>query len=143
MTVIAVASALIIILVSSPVKFIARFLGMRLLVWIGSTIYGVYVWHLPIQSHSVEEFLIAAFEHADLDWREYVEIDQRYCRPAEVSALTGDASKAKARLGWEPTTKFPELVRILVDADIQLLDKQLARGEQLNEHSTSTQYSKG
>jgi len=94
------------------------------------------------QSHSVEEFVVAAFEHADLDWREYVEIDQRYCRPAEVNALTGDASKAKAQLGWEPITKFSDLVRILVDADIQLLDKQLARAEQLNEHSTSTQYSK-
>ncbi|MDQ3064236.1 MAG: GDP-mannose 4,6-dehydratase [Acidobacteriota bacterium] len=81
------------------------------------------------QSHSVQEFLTAAFEYAGLDWQKYVEIDPRYYRPAEVNDLIGDAAKAKTELGWEFTTHFPELVRILVDADIEMLDAQLARGE--------------
>ena len=81
------------------------------------------------QSHSVEDFLIASFEYAGLDWKKYVEIDPRYFRPAEVNDLIGDASKAKAQLGWEFTTGFDELVKILVDADIKILDAQLASGE--------------
>ncbi len=87
------------------------------------------------ESRSVEEFVIAAFDHAEMDWREYVEIDPVYYRPAEVDLLAGDASKAKALLGWEPKVRFPELVRILVDADIKLLDEQLVRGELANEYS--------
>lgn len=87
------------------------------------------------ESRSVEEFVIAAFDRAEMDWREYVEIDPVYYRPAEVDLLAGDASKAKAQLGWEPQVKFSELVRILVDADIKLLDEQLARGELANEYS--------
>lgn len=82
------------------------------------------------QSYSVREFVSAAFEHAGLDWEKYVEIDPIYYRPAEPNELIGDASKAKAELEWEPTTYFRDLVRIMVDADIQLLDEQLARGEQ-------------
>ena len=81
------------------------------------------------QSHSVQEFLTAAFEYAGLEWQKYVEIDPQYYRPAEVNDLIGDASKAKAELGWEFTTGFSELVQILVDADIKLLDAQLASGE--------------
>ncbi len=81
------------------------------------------------ESHSVEEFVNDAFAHAGLDWRAYVEIDPRYFRPAEVNDLVGDASKAKAELDWNPTIRFPELVRILVDSDIEILDSQLARGE--------------
>lgn len=87
------------------------------------------------ESRSVEEFVIAAFDRAEMDLREYVEIDPVYYRPAEVDLLAGDASKAKAQLGWEPQVKFSELVRILVDADIKLLDEQLARGELANEYS--------
>ncbi len=88
------------------------------------------------QSNSVEDFLVAAFEYADLDWKEYVEIDPRYFRPAEVNDLIGDASKAKAKLGWEFTTGFEELVKILVDADIKMLDAQLASGEAfIKQHS--------
>ncbi len=87
------------------------------------------------ESYSVEEFVRAAFEHAGMDWREYVEVDPVYYRPAEVVRLAGDASKAKARFGWEPHTRFPELVRLLVDADIKLLNEQLARGELANEYS--------
>ena len=87
------------------------------------------------ESRSVEEFVVAAFGHAGLNWREYVETDPVYFRPAEVDLLKGDSSKAKAQLGWEAQTRFPELVRILVDADIKLLDDQLARGELANEYS--------
>jgi GDPmannose 4,6-dehydratase len=73
------------------------------------------------ETHSVREFLEAAFSHAGLDWKKHVEIDQRYYRPAEVDLLIGDASKAKRQLGWEPKTKFAELVKLMVDADIELL----------------------
>ena len=69
------------------------------------------------ETHSVQEFLDEAFGHAELDWREYVTIDERYFRPAEVDLLIGDYSKAKEKLGWEPTVRFHELVRIMVDAD--------------------------
>jgi GDPmannose 4,6-dehydratase len=73
------------------------------------------------ETHSIREFLDVAFEHAGLDWRKYVEIDPRYYRPAEVDLLIGDYSKAKKKLGWEPKTKFVDLVKLMVDADIQLL----------------------
>jgi GDPmannose 4,6-dehydratase len=56
-----------------------------------------------------------------LDWRKYVEIDARYFRPAEVDVLIGDASKAKRQLGWEPKTKFADLVKLMVEADVKLL----------------------
>ena len=69
------------------------------------------------ETHSVQEFLEAAFTYAGLDWRDYVKIDQRYFRPAEVDLLIGDYSKAKEKLGWEPTVRFEELVRMMVDAD--------------------------
>jgi GDPmannose 4,6-dehydratase len=69
------------------------------------------------ETHSVAEFLAEAFGHAGLDWRAYVQIDERYYRPAEVDVLIGDYSKAKAKLGWEPTVRFKELVRMMVDAD--------------------------
>ncbi len=69
------------------------------------------------ETHSVEEFLDEAFGYAGLDWREYVKTDPRYLRPAEVDLLIGDYSKARAKLGWEPTVRFAELVRMMVDAD--------------------------
>jgi GDPmannose 4,6-dehydratase len=69
------------------------------------------------ETHSVAEFLDEAFGYAGLDWREYVKSDARYLRPAEVDLLVGDYSKARARLGWEPTVRFAELVRMMVDAD--------------------------
>ncbi len=69
------------------------------------------------ETHSVEEFLDEAFGCAGLDWRTYVKIDERYFRPAEVDLLIGDYSKARERLGWEPTVRFKELVRMMVDAD--------------------------
>jgi GDPmannose 4,6-dehydratase len=69
------------------------------------------------ETHSVREFVEAAFSYAGLDWRDYVQIDPKYYRPAEVDLLIGDASKAKRKLGWEPRTTFKELVRFMVDAD--------------------------
>jgi GDPmannose 4,6-dehydratase len=73
------------------------------------------------ETHSVREFLEESFAYAGLDWTKYVELDPRYLRPSEVDLLIGDASKAKRQLNWEPKTKFKELVRLMVDADIQLL----------------------
>lgn len=78
------------------------------------------------EKHSVREALEVAFSHVGLDPERYVEIDPRYFRPAEVDSLLGDASKAKEKLGWEPKVKFQELIRLMVDADIELLDKQLS-----------------
>jgi GDPmannose 4,6-dehydratase len=70
------------------------------------------------QSHSVRDFLDAAFAVVDLDWEEFVEIDPRFYRPAEVDYLKADASKAKATIGWEPATSFEELVAEMVEADL-------------------------
>jgi GDPmannose 4,6-dehydratase len=78
------------------------------------------------ETHSVREFLEAAFGHAGLDWEEHVEIDPRYFRPSEVDVLLGDASKAREKLGWEPKVGFDELVRLMVDADMAELEDQLA-----------------
>jgi GDPmannose 4,6-dehydratase len=79
------------------------------------------------ETHSVREFVEEAFTHADLDWKEYVKHDPRYERPAEVDLLIGDASKAKKFLGWEPKVRFKELVRIMVDADMELLARETPR----------------
>jgi GDPmannose 4,6-dehydratase len=70
----------------------------------------------------VKEFVEAAFGHAGLNWQDHVKYDARYERPAEVELLIGDPAKAKAQLGWEPTTKFADLVKIMVDADIAALE---------------------
>jgi GDPmannose 4,6-dehydratase len=78
------------------------------------------------ETHTVREFVEAAFAHAGLDWEPHVEVDPRYFRPSEVEALLGDASKAREVLGWEPKVKFDELVRIMVDADVAALEDQLA-----------------
>jgi GDPmannose 4,6-dehydratase len=69
------------------------------------------------ETHSVQEFLDAAFTYVDLDWRDYVKVDPRYFRPSEVDLLIGDYAKAKEKLGWEPSVRFEELVRMMVDAD--------------------------
>jgi GDPmannose 4,6-dehydratase len=78
------------------------------------------------ETHSVREFLEAAFAHVGLDWKKFVEIDQRYYRPAEVDLLVGDYSKARKQLGWEPKTKFKDLVKLMVDADVELLRRHRA-----------------
>jgi GDPmannose 4,6-dehydratase len=69
------------------------------------------------ETHSVSEFLDEAFGYAGLDWHEYVTIDPRYFRPAEVDVLIGDYARARDRLGWEPTVRFHDLVRMMVDSD--------------------------
>ena len=71
------------------------------------------------ESHSVEEFVSAAFGCVGLDWHEFVAYDPRYERPAEVSSLQGDASKAEQLLGWKAETTFAQLVRIMVAADLE------------------------
>jgi GDPmannose 4,6-dehydratase len=78
------------------------------------------------ESHSVREFVERAFARVGLDWEKYVKIDPRYYRPSEVDDLCGDASKAARVLGWKPKTTFAGLVDLMVDADIQLLEDQLA-----------------
>jgi GDPmannose 4,6-dehydratase len=72
------------------------------------------------ETRSVREFLDAAFGLLDLDWKEYVDIDPRYYRPAEVELLLGDATKARTKLGWKPTVSFDELVKIMVHHDLEL-----------------------
>ncbi len=76
------------------------------------------------EMHSVREFLEAAFGAVDLDWHDYVDYDARYMRPSEVDQLLGDASKAKRDLGWEPRVRFKELVKIMVDADLKLAERE-------------------
>ncbi len=79
------------------------------------------------ETHSVREFVEAAFSHVGLDWRDYVEIDPRYFRPAEVEYLRGDPSKAKRQLGWEPKVSFRGLVRMMVEADLKELEEGQAK----------------
>ncbi len=74
------------------------------------------------ETHSVEEFLNVAFGCVDLDWRQYVAQDPRFMRPAEVDLLVGDPSKAGQKLGWEPDVSFPQLVQMMVEADLALLE---------------------
>lgn len=76
------------------------------------------------ETHSVREFLDEAFGYLDLDWKQFVEIDPRYFRPAEVDLLIGDASKARRELGWEPKITFKELARTMVEADLADLKKR-------------------
>jgi len=79
------------------------------------------------ETHTVREFLEEAFTHAGLNWKDYVEHDARYERPAEVDLLVGDASKAKAKLGWEPRTTFRGLVRMMVDEEDADLNRLTTR----------------
>jgi GDPmannose 4,6-dehydratase len=79
------------------------------------------------ESHTVREFVEAAFSYVNLAWKEFVKHDPRYERPAEVDVLLGDASKAKKILGWEPKVRFQELVRIMVDADMDFLSRNTPR----------------
>jgi len=82
------------------------------------------------ETHSIREFLDIAFTHVGLTWQDYVEFDERYLRPAEVDLLIGDPSKAKEKLGWEPSVTFEELVKLMVESDQQVLEKakQLGNG---------------
>ena len=76
------------------------------------------------ETHSVREFLEEAFGYLGLDWEQYVEIDPRYFRPAEVDLLLGDPTKARTILGWEPRVSFRELVKIMVDSDMKLAERE-------------------
>lgn len=77
------------------------------------------------ETHTVREFVELAFDYVGVDWRKYVEIDARYFRPTEVNILQGDASKAALKLDWRPRVELPELVKLMVDADRQLLKESL------------------
>lgn len=77
------------------------------------------------ETHSVKEFLQVAFDYAELDWKKYVEIDQRYFRPTEVDFLLGDASKARKVLKWKPKVDFQKLVTMMVDSDMKVIEKDL------------------
>jgi GDPmannose 4,6-dehydratase len=82
------------------------------------------------EPHSIQEFAELAFTHAGLDWEQHVVGDSAFLRPAEVDHLVGDASKARAELGWEPKTSFRELVELMVDADLERLGAQAAEVSQ-------------
>jgi len=73
------------------------------------------------QTHSVKEFLDEAFDYAKLDWKKYVVIDKRYLRPTEVDLLLGDSAKARRVLKWKPKVNFKQLVRMMVDSDMQVV----------------------
>jgi len=81
------------------------------------------------ESHSVQEFLGKVFGLLGLDWRNYVQIDPRYFRPTEVDALQGDATKAREKLGWEPTVTFDQLAEIMVREDLHLAREELAAAQ--------------
>ena len=70
------------------------------------------------ESHTVREFAAHAFAAVGRDWQEHVAFDERYLRPTEVDALLGDPTKARERLGWQSTTTFEGLVRLMVEADL-------------------------
>ncbi|HEV2247669.1 MAG TPA: GDP-mannose 4,6-dehydratase [Terriglobia bacterium] len=76
------------------------------------------------ETHSVQELVETAFSTAGLDWQEYVEIDPKFLRPAEVDHLCGDAALAREKLGWEPQVGFEELIRMMVESDLQLVRSQ-------------------
>jgi GDPmannose 4,6-dehydratase len=77
------------------------------------------------ETHSVKEFLQEAFDCAGLNWKKYVEIDQRYFRPTEVDLLLGDSAKARKNLKWKPKIKFKELVKMMVDSDMDIVRKKV------------------
>ncbi len=76
------------------------------------------------ETHTVKEFVQETFNHLGLDWEKYTKYDARYERPAEVELLIGDPAKAKRQLGWEPKVRFKELVKIMVDADMELAEQE-------------------
>ncbi len=78
------------------------------------------------KKHSVRDLVELAFDHAGLDWRKHVESDPKLFRPAEVNTLCGDASKARRALGWSPRVEFPDLIRMMVDADLERVRREKA-----------------
>ena len=89
-------------------------------------------------AHTVREFVVAAFQHVNLDWQQYVKTDAKLLRPAEVEHLIANPAKAQARLGWTPRVTFQQLVQLMVDADIQQLEssKKTARPTGYSEDPT-------
>jgi len=79
------------------------------------------------ETHSVRELVEIAFECVGLDWRDHVVVDQKFVRPAEVDLLVGDASKAREKLGWKPKVSFKDLVRMMVEYDLELFSKDASR----------------
>lgn len=79
------------------------------------------------QPHSVRQFLDEAFGYVDLDWNDYVEVDSRFYRPAEIHTLHADSSKIRDKLGWKPKTSFRELVRMMVDSDLMIARREAAQ----------------
>src|SRR5271163_2359495 len=77
------------------------------------------------EAHPVQEFLEVVFDRLKLKWQDHVEIDERFFRPAEVDLLIGDASKAKRQLGWEPKVKFENLAELMIEADLELAEREL------------------
>ena len=75
------------------------------------------------ETHSVKEFVVEAFTMAGLNWEEHVQYDASFERPAEVELLIGDSAKAAKQLGWVPKVKFKELVRIMVESDLELAER--------------------
>ena len=87
------------------------------------------------ETHSVRELCAEAFGLLDLDYREFVRIDPRYLRPTEVDCLLANPAKARAKLGWEPKVHFKELVRMMVESDLELANRELrAEGKQVPLH---------
>ncbi|CAG4929845.1 GDP-mannose 4,6-dehydratase [Acidithrix sp. C25] len=77
------------------------------------------------ETHEVREFAKLAFEVVDLDYRDYVVLDERFVRPAEVDLLVGDSSHGEAKLGWKREVDFPELIRMMVESDLEILKRQI------------------
>jgi GDPmannose 4,6-dehydratase len=93
------------------------------------------------ESHSVREFMDLAASYCDIDWHKYVEQDSRYLRPTEVDFLCGDASKARKKLGWAPKVAFPEVVKMMVEHDLELAqqEKTLAKAGHVIQRGASQQ----
>ncbi len=84
------------------------------------------------ETHSVKEFVKEAFFYVGLNWEKYVKVDPRYLRPTEVKELITDSTRAKENLSWQPKIKFKELVRIMVDADMQKIGlKPIGEGDKI------------
>lgn len=95
------------------------------------------------ERHTVRDFCDRAFGLLDMDWEQYVQVDPRYLRPAEVDVLQGDASKARRILGWEPSVTFDALVEMMVDGDMRLAEQErvlVDAGLKPNEWRTGRQY---
>jgi GDPmannose 4,6-dehydratase len=87
------------------------------------------------ETHSIREFLDIAFGYVNLDWHDYVEFDPRYLRPAEVDILIGDSTKAREKLGWQPSVTFEELVALMVEADLEVLGLSSPKGQSIKDHA--------